>query len=267
MANRLIRFPRADAGQPYVLDGDLYNDIVNLLEWLAGIGVQYPLMMQDNNGPKLSVQRGVGQAVIQLHAVRASWPSTGAARYDGCIGTGPITAVDPDSNFQPPDADMTFPATPNCIAVDVYEGGAGASGTCVLNTGSSGAVVLGTFIGTDNKTSPQKPVFYFSSAPSATAFKVLTNQVGGTQGDATTKASWTYDIFLWDGSGLQLGAALPSLAQRPIGQLNMATEGWAYIDSAGVIQLGEAIEPPITAPCTPAAPDVAARAFAYFVAG
>lgn len=189
-------------------------------------------------------------ATLQIKSARAVWSTAKAAgRYNATIGVGSVVALDPDSNFRPPDGNMTFPMTPNAIAIDVYEGGAAAAGTCVITALS---VVIGTQVGFDNEM-PPLPVFVFTSAPSGTAFKVLCNQVSGSQGDATTKASWQYDIFLGDGTGLQLGAALPSQAQRPIGQLNKATEGWAIINPDGTISLAEAIEPPITAPCTPAA--------------
>jgi len=269
MSVRQLSFPRSDnPGFPMVVTGELWNDLCDALEWCLRIGVMHPLMMQDANGPRLSIQRSVNQAVIQLNSPRAVWSTgVGAGRYNGCIGTGPITAVDPNSNFVPPDAAMTFPSSPNCIAVDVYEGGSSASGTCVITANS---IVLGTFIGTDNETSPQLPVYYFSSAPSGTLFKVLltpNSSTPGTQGTATTAATWAYDLFLFDGAGLQLGVNQQPDAPRPNGQVTQATIGWAYMTQTGTIWLAEAIEPPIVATCTPAAGVSSARGFAYMLAG
>lgn len=257
------------------------DDIKRVMEaWsnqlVTGIGISNVGM--DSGSGNRQVWGGVasGATPLKIISARAYFNSvtplyTGAARYNASIGVGSVAALDPDSNFRPPDANMTFPMTPNAIAVDVYEGGSAAAGTCVITAGS---IVLGTQVGTDNET-PSLPVFYFSSAPSGTLFKVLLTpnaDTPGSQGTATTAATWAYDVFMFDGSDLQLASNQQPDAPRPFGQLTQAGIGWAYIGgqgsfAPGSIQLAEAIEPPITAPCTPAAPDVAARAFAYFVAG
>lgn len=188
---------------------------------------------------------------LLIKSVNANWDlEQGASRYNVAVGKGSVFGVDPDSNFVPPDELMTFPTDANALAVDVFEGGSAASGTCLMVVGS---IVLGTLNGTDNE-NPALPVYYFSSAPSGTAFKVLLTQVGGTQGDATTRATWTYNGFIFDGSGLQLFAGLsPDATTRPIGQINKAGQGWAIISNGGAIVLAEAIEPPITGACTPVA--------------
>lgn len=219
---------------------------------ITGIGLSNVTM--DAGDAERQVWGGAGnQSVLQIKSTRAYFnPTTpfyaGAARYNASIGVGGVSVLDPDSNFNPPDANMTFPATPNAIAVDVYEGGSAAAGTGVITAGS---IVLGTKVGTDNET-PPLPVFYFSSAPSGALFLVLLspNATPGSQGTASTSATWAYDGFLFDGTGLQLFSNQQPAAARPFGQITQATMGWAYITTSGTIQLAEAIEPPITATCT-----------------
>lgn len=208
-----------------------------------------------DSGPgvrQIIAQGGGGATKLLIYSVRAYFTGgTGCARYNACIGVGSIVGLDPDSNFHgnlPPDANITFPVMPNAIAVDLYEGGSASSGTAVIIPGT---IVLGTMQGADDET-PSLKVFYFSSAPSGTCFRVALSQVDGLQGDAVTRATWSYDVRTFDGS-IQLLAAATVEEERPFGQLKPATQGECYINNFGTIVLMRAVEPPVTAVCVPAA--------------
>lgn len=71
------------------------------------------------------------------------------------------------------------------------------------------------------------------------SFQVELEQVGGSQGDSTTAASWTYNVKLWEGDGSILKASAEIAGgdnhyRRPnAGQLEPATYGTATYNSTG----------------------------------
>tara|TARA_R100001463_G_scaffold2401_4_gene10156 strand:+ start:6870 stop:8030 length:1161 start_codon:yes stop_codon:yes gene_type:complete len=71
----------------------------------------------------------------------------------------------------------------------------------------------------------------------ASTFQVVMEENGGTQGTASSPASWLYDISLWEGDGTIIKAQadiveLPNHYKRPsVGQLEKATFGTATYNS------------------------------------
>lgn len=79
--------------------------------------------------------------------------------------------------------------------------------------------------------------------PAGTIFRVALTQTGGSNGNKTTAASWTYtakDLA----AGVNLGTGLSPERSRPKGTRSAATIGIGYYDGVGVFHLYEADETP-----------------------
>lgn len=164
-------------------------------------------------------------------------------RYKAAILTGSVSNLDPTSNFHPPDANMTAPSSPNAIWVNLMEGGSATAGTRVITAGSE---VFGYYKGQDDE-NPSLPVYYGTSAPAGTLFRVNLTQTGGSAGTQTMAASWIYTVNSLDSVQLLTGASPEK--PRWNGSFAAATKGYAYISATGAIVLAEAWEVPGNAAC------------------
>lgn len=206
---------------------------------------------RSNDSPPQRVFRGYavkGPVVAKVLDVYGSGSGGGggAGRYKLAIGLGSVVALDPTSNFRPPDDHYTFPATFNAIGVNLFENGSAAAGTNVV---AIGQIVIGHYVGFDNSGPPGLPVFYFGSAPTGTIFAVTLSEDGGTtNGSKTAAADLTYTATSLGGT--QLGTGLSPWRTRGVGKITAATRGTGYIAVDGTFVLLEAFELPTIGGCT-----------------
>jgi hypothetical protein len=83
----------------------------------------------------------------------------------------------------------------------------------------------------------------------AGVFQVACTQTGGSDGSATTAASYTYTVKTQDGV-TTLGTGVAVTGPRPKGLTNVGTVGIAYYDSSGALKLWSAGETPTSGTCT-----------------
>lgn len=209
---------------------------------LTAIGTGNVTMDSGSQERQVWSPSGTTTVTAKIYAPLASFMGgAGAGRYKISVGTGQIAALDPTTNFRPPDSAMTFPAGFNAIWCNVFEAGSAAAGTCLLTPGT---IVQGVRVGSTNDT-PPLPVYYGGSMPAGTLFQaklICTNSSGG-NGNATTAASYTYDIWLWDNSvQLAAGVTPETTYIRPNGTRVPATAGACFLDTTGVIRLAQPYE-------------------------
>lgn len=183
---------------------------------------------------------------------------TGQGRYKGIIVHGRGIGIAPTSNFAgfgsaQEDNLSTGVTIQQCVAVNLFEylGGAAGAAAGGVHLTSVGQPVLARYGGQDND-DPTLPVFYFTNGPIGTWVWVALNQVGGSAGDTTHKASWTYDILSIAATPFPLGFALvleDPVDGRPFGNIAPATKGAICLDATGKIILVFAREIPVTGTC------------------
>lgn len=131
-------------------------------------------------------------------------------------------------------------ATGDLVAADPAVTGSGlyeANGSH-LETGQR---VEATFAGLDGSSNP-----LYVCAAAMGMFPVTLTQTGGSNGNKTTAASWTYTAASL--SGETLGTSLSPQWPRPNGTMTAATAGLAYYDSGSVV-LAIAFEQPGSGGC------------------
>ena len=87
------------------------------------------------------------------------------------------------------------------------------------------------------------------STPSTvgTTLRVNLSQTGGSNGNASTAATWTYNVT--DVFGGSLGTAMSPEFPRPKGTMTAATVGLGYYNTSGDFVLYQAAEKPGTGSC------------------
>lgn len=86
--NRQTRFPRAIPGEHFVVMGDVWNALVEAVEWSLRIQVSNPLGFQDINGPFISIKQGLGWFWARI---TASAPLQDTNGGNPATGTTPTT--------------------------------------------------------------------------------------------------------------------------------------------------------------------------------
>jgi hypothetical protein len=177
-------------------------------------------------------------------------PATGGGYYNGTLLTGPPQTLDPTVNLVTPiNPYENLSVGENVIGQNILETNLNVPSGCV---GSHWVqlpqVVEAWYVGMSKESTP-RPTYRFSFLPRG-PFKVTLSQVSGSNGDSTTSASWTYDVFQF-GSSNKIGSSLPVSRPRIAhGPMSMATTGYAEYDSTGTLVLDEAWEVHGDSQCT-----------------
>jgi hypothetical protein len=91
-------------------------------------------------------------------------------------------------------------------------------------------------------------IVLLGDTPSGTIFPVTVSQTGGSNGNSTTAATYTYTVTSL--AGVQLGTAMsPEVPRFMIGTMTAATKGTGYYTSAGVFTLHQVFEVKTASPC------------------
>lgn len=97
-------------------------------------------------------------------------------------------------------------------------------------------------------TSPPAKFYWFHGPRPNVLFAVTLSQTGGSNGNKTTAASWTYTVTSL--AGVQLGTSKSPEWPRPNGTMTAATKGLAYYDNDGALVLSVAFEQPGSGGCS-----------------
>jgi hypothetical protein len=102
--------------------------------------------------------------------------------------------------------------------------------------------------GTDQTYDSSPVVWQEVIAQPGILFAVTLSQTGGSNGNKTTAASWTYTVTSL--AGVQLGTSKSPEWPRPNGTMTAATKGLAYYDNDGALVLSVAFEQPGSGGCS-----------------
>lgn len=123
------------------------------------------------------------------------------------------------------------------------------SGQLYLQSGSSGSAQI-LYLSSDALTDGTNwaLIRFPAAAPAPGNFMVNLTQTGGSNGNKTTAATWTYTAKTLN-NATTLGTVLSPNKPRPFGTQTAATLGVAYYDNTGTFQLAEAYEKPGSGGC------------------
>lgn len=167
--------------------------------------------------------------------------ATGAGYYNGKLLTGPPQTLDPTVNLVTPiNPYESISMTENVVGQNIAETNLTVPSGCdPSHWATLPQVVEAWYIGMSNESTP-RPTYRFSLFPSG-IFVVKLSQNGGSNGNGTTAASYTYDVF-YRGTTTKIGSTMSVDKPRYlIGPVIAATFGYAYYDGT-TLHLAEAWE-------------------------
>jgi hypothetical protein len=185
-----------------------------------------------------------------------SYSGLGSGWYSGRLQTRKKnTSLDPTVDVALANVYADEYNADDCYCIDVNASGFPATTHLLKNAGT--AFVWGQYAdqslavpAPDSITAAKqpRPVFTITAVPLGIIFAVNLTQTGGSNGNASTSATWTYTAKTLDNS-TTLGTVLSPQKSRPHGTMTAATLGSGYYNSSNAFTLYEALETPGTGTC------------------
>lgn len=214
-----------------------FNAVVRELRRLGKWEVAAPLEKSDGPG---GIGLSIGDIGDKRVWAKVSSVATKDGTYNGKSATRNTTAFDETTAGALSVATYyAFASTEDCVLVNFFETGTGSH---ILPVD---CVVFGWIQGTTSSGKPLIELDHFFAG----VFQVAVTQTGGSDGSASTAASYTYTVKTQD-SVTTLGTGVAVTGPRPKGLTNVGTVGLAYYDSSGALKLWSAGETPTTAACS-----------------
>lgn len=173
--------------------------------------------------------------------VKVTSNAAGGGKYNGRILLSATNAVSATGDLA--ETDIGVSDTQDALILNPNE--IGRTTHCLTSAGS--AVYLG-YLQPDRSTEGKQVVVLTGEGRTGDIFRVNLSQTGGTAGTQTTGCSFTYTVSTL--SSVQLGTSKgPQYPRGENGLKVAATQGLAYFDTSGVVQLAVAFEGSGTATC------------------
>jgi hypothetical protein len=165
----LVKFPRAPAPRPVIIDADVWNDLAGAVERLANLSVAAPLSLSDSPaGRTLSITPAAAR-VIWVKTITNS-AEAGGGKYAAKSYSGPLR-VDHAAAGNLADADLGAPAASTDIEL-WHLGEAGSSAHSLLDNTNYPALFTGHYT---NESTPRKICIFCGGAlpPGGAKYQVL----------------------------------------------------------------------------------------------
>lgn len=217
IARRPISLTFKNAGD--AINHDEWNAVIRELQRLGNIACAGNITISNiPNGILITVGKDAAAAKVNISGAIGGQ----AGRYDA---KQYIEKPNPAASGALVDTDIgSLPADDDTIVWNLDE----INGGSALN---SGDVKTGVVFGTDTA-SGKTIVLVSGGGGGGGMFPIKVSKVGGTQGDLTTAATWTYDVKDLDGN--VLGTAIELAHRRPLGTASFPSPdsyGEAFYDN------------------------------------